>query len=229
MTQTETQTGVRSKRFYTRVLPLFVCSLFAGVYIAQTILRTEPLQIVYTAFAETQGMVNIMVQLFSTVVLFLAAIRSIASYRTQETTLVTRNITIILSSIGLSLFFLSQPEMEQSVIVSSVNSLLQGACTYGLFVARYGMMYYWVLRRFCEFRTVDRMIQLAMWLLWTWRDTPVLMNATPWIEDVVDWIRFTLYTGALRGILFTVAIGSVIISIRALLGREPGLIEAEVV
>jgi hypothetical protein len=42
-------------------------------------------------------------------------------------------------------------------------------------------------------------------------------------------VRFTWYTGALNGVLFTVACGALIITIRAILGKEPGLIEMEVV
>jgi hypothetical protein len=118
--------------------------------------------------------------------------------------------------------------MENSALVSQVNSVLQGSCTYGLFLARYGMMYYWVLRRFCEFRTIDRIAQLAIWFLWTFRDMPILVQLVPGIDTFVDWLRQTLYTGALRGVLITVAVGSFVLSLRALIGREPGLIEAEI-
>jgi hypothetical protein len=60
------------------------------------------------------------------------------------------------------------------------------------------------------------------------RDTPILVAAVPGIDTVVDWMLATLYTGSLRGVLITVCVGSLVLAMRALIGREPGLIEAEI-
>jgi hypothetical protein len=67
-----------------------------------------------------------------------------------------------------------------------------------------------------------------MWFLLAIRGTNAIIVPYPFLIDAIDWVRFTLYNGALMGVLFTVACGAIIISIRALLGREPGLIEMEV-
>jgi hypothetical protein len=173
-------------------------------------------------------MVKNVVQLYAAFVLYLGAARMLVNHRNYSRSFVVRAGTIIIFSIILAAFYLTQPEMENSALVSQVNSVLQGSCTYGLFLARYGMMYYWVLRRFCEFRTIDRIAQLAIWFLWTFRDMPILVQLVPGIDTFVDWLRQTLYTGALRGVLITVAVGSFVLSLRALIGREPGLIEAEI-
>jgi hypothetical protein len=217
------------KRFYQRTLALFVVSLFVGVYIGNSILQWDPLQFVYDAFQDGYGMVKNVVQLYAAVILYLGAARMMVNYKSYSRSFVVRGATIIVFSIVLAAFYLtSGPDMENSAIVSQVNSVLQGSCTYGLFLARYGMMYYWVLRRFCEFRTIDRIAQLAIWFLWTFRDMPILVQLVPGIDTFVDWLRQTLYTGALRGVLITVAVGSFVLSLRALIGREPGLIEAEI-
>jgi hypothetical protein len=222
------QVGMLQKRFYQRTLALFVCSLFVGVYIGSSILAWDPLQFVYNAFQDGYGMVKNVVQLYAAFVLYLGAARMLVNYRNYSRSFVVRGATIIVFSLILAAFYLTQPEMENSAIVSQVNSVLQGSCTYGLFLARYGMMYYWVLRRFCEFRTIDRIAQLAIWFLWMFRDMPMLVGVVPGIDTFVDWLRQTLYTGALRGVLITVAVGSFVLSLRALIGREPGLIEAEI-
>jgi hypothetical protein len=222
------QASMLQKRFYQRTLALFVCSLFVGVYIGASILAWDPLQFVYNAFQDGYGMVKNVVQLYAAFVLYLGAARMLVNHRNYSRSFVVRAGTIIIFSIILAAFYLTQPEMENSALVSQVNSVLQGSCTYGLFLARYGMMYYWVLRRFCEFRTIDRIAQLAIWFLWTFRDMPILVQLVPGIDTFVDWLRQTLYTGALRGVLITVAVGSFVLSLRALIGREPGLIEAEI-
>ena len=172
-------------------------------------------------------MVNMMVQIFAAFVLYYGKVRSVARYRTEERTLLVRNITILGFSAFLAWFFFSTGGHE-SLEASAVIPIIQGSCQYGLFLARYGMMYYWVFRRFSEFRTVDRIAQLAMWFLLSIRGTNALIVPYPILIEWIDWVRFTLYTGALNGVLFTVACGAVIISIRALLGKEPGLIEMEV-
>jgi len=151
----------------------------------------------------------------------------VARWRTQEKTLLIRNIVILAFAAFLSWFFWSTGGHE-SVASSTVVPIIQGSAQRGLFLARYGMLYYWVLRRFSEFRTIDRIAQLVMWFLLAIRGTNAIIVPYPFLIEMIDWVRFTLYTGALNGVLFTVACGAIVISIRSILGREPGLIEMEV-
>lgn len=222
------QVGVSSRRLYTRVGALFVAALFVGVYVGDSFIDFAPLHTVFTYFQETQGMVNLMIQVFAALVLYLNATTNLINWRQQSRTLNVRNATIIIFSIVLFAFFLSQPNQEQSTDSGMVNNVIQGACSNGLFLGRYGMMYYWVLRRFGEFRTVDRIMQLFTWFLWTIRDNPIVLSWLPFMGPAVDWVRATFYTGLLQGVLFTVACGALIIAMRVLTGREPGIIEAEV-
>jgi len=224
---TET-TSIMSKRLYQRTGAILICSIFVGVYIGNTIIAWEPLNFVYDAFQSGYGMVKNVVELYAAVVLFMGAGQMMINYKNYSRSFVVRGATIIVFSAILAAFFLSQPEFHESDASSLVNNVLQGSCTYGLFLARYGMMYYWLFRRFCEFRTIDRIAQLAIWFLWVWRDMPILVSTVPGIDTFVDWLRVTLYTGCLRGVLITVAVGSFVLSLRALVGREPGLIEAEI-
>lgn len=225
---TETAPVLTSRRLYQRTLPLFVCALFVGVFIGQTIIKWDPLDTVYRAFQDTNAMVIMMIQIFAAFTLYYGKVRSAARYRTEERTLLIRNITILVFSAFLSWFFWSTGGHE-SIEASTVVPIIQGSCQRGLFFARYGMMYYWVLRRFAEFRTIDRIAQLFMWFLLAIRGTNAIIVPFPILIEWIDWVRFTWYTGALNGVLFTVACGALIITIRAILGKEPGLIEMEVV
>lgn len=216
-----------SRRIYQRIGPLFVCAVFVGVFIGQEMIAFEPLKFVYDTFQKTQGMVVLMVQVFAAFILYYGKIRSLTRWRTEERTLLIRNIVILAFAGFLSWFFWSTGGHE-SLQASAIVPIIQGSCQRGLFLARYGMMYYWVLRRFSEFRTIDRIAQLAMWFLLAIRGTNAIIVPYPYLIEVIDWVRFTLYTGALDGVLFTVACGAIIISIRSLIGREPGLIEMEV-
>jgi len=216
-----------SRRLYQRIGPLFVCAVFVGVFIGNDIVEWAPMEWVYDVFQETQGMVQMMVQLFAAFVLYYGKIRSLGRYKTLERTMLVRNIVILAFAAFLSWFFWSTGGHE-SLQASAVVPIIQGSAQRGLFFARYGMLYYWVLRRFSEFRTIDRIAQLVMWFLLAIRGTNAIIVPYPFLIEFIDWVRFTLYTGALDGVLFTVAAGAVIISIRSFLGREPGLIEMEV-
>lgn len=225
---TEVEVGMTARRLYTRVGALFVAALFVGIYVGDSFISWDPLHTLYSYFQETQGMVNLMIQVFAALVLYLNATTNLINWRQHSRTLNVRNATIIIFSLVLTAFFLSQPNQEQSTDSGMVNNVIQGACSNGLFLGRYGMMYYWVLRRFGEFRTIDRVAQLFMWFLWTIRDNPILQAWLPPMVPAVDWVRATFYTGLLQGVLFTVACGALIIAMRVLTGREPGIIEAEV-
>ena len=59
------------------------------------------------------------------------------------------------------------------------------------------------------------------------REMGAVVAYIPQFEVIGDWIMKVPYTASNRGAMIAAGIGVVVLAIRALVGREPGLIEME--
>jgi hypothetical protein len=66
------------------------------------------------------------------------------------------------------------------------------------------------------------------WLLVCFREMPTVVVLFPFTESIGDWIMKTPYMASNRGVMIAAGIGIVILAVRALVGKEPGLVEMEV-
>jgi hypothetical protein len=60
------------------------------------------------------------------------------------------------------------------------------------------------------------------------RNSTLLVYFWPPFYDVGVWIETVIATTVIRAFVTAAAVGTVVLTIRALVGREPGLIELEV-
>jgi hypothetical protein len=224
-----TETSGLQKRSYQMTIPVIICSVIIGIFIADYLVTWGPLQSMKTAISEFQGTVTNMVNLYAIAVLYIVNFSRIARYRRTQRREVFIAAVVLGTSIFLALFFLSQPGYETAPASGIVQSTIVGALTNGLFAMRYAMVIYWVVKRITQFRTVERVAQLVVWTVIAWRDTPIFVSAMPWLLPVGDWLRAVLYTGAQRGLLISISIATIVLALRALLGREKGIIDLETV
>jgi hypothetical protein len=65
-------------------------------------------------------------------------------------------------------------------------------------------------------------------LTWCLKEAPAFVIAFPQISEISYWVWTVPATAATRGALIASAIGAVSLGLRALVGKEPALVEAEV-
>jgi len=70
---------------------------------------------------------------------------------------------------------------------------------------------------------------LLAWLLTYMRELSFFVFIFPPMALIGDWIEMFPFAAASRALLLSTAVGACIIAARALLGREPGLIDMEMV
>jgi hypothetical protein len=83
--------------------------------------------------------------------------------------------------------------------------------------------------RMFKVTSIESAAMMAVWFFITLREMATVVVFFPQIEAIGDWIMKTPYMASNRGVMIAAGIGIVILAVRALVGKEPGLIEMEVV
>jgi hypothetical protein len=81
---------------------------------------------------------------------------------------------------------------------------------------------------FRRVRGVGAILMAVCWLLPTLRSAQLFTYLFPWLNPISDWLMKGVVTTVMRASMLAAACGAVILTARALVGREPGLIELEV-
>jgi hypothetical protein len=214
-----------SRRLYQRTIPLFIVSLVAGIMIVEYFV--VPGTILTTLKEEIQlwgSVIGTLTLAFGYLMLVMRYGRSI--YR-RET---GRPLLNAAATIGSLIFFLA------------IGLAFEGGNTGPEFLLLYGYipMYvstasgmYWPHHTYNPFRlfkwTSPEAIALYLgWILTLLGEMSALVAIWPPFADITYWIQSVPQTGTNRAALAAAAISGIVLGIRALAGREPGLIEMEI-
>jgi len=84
-----------------------------------------------------------------------------------------------------------------------------------------------VLRLMRRVRTIEGIVFVILSFVYSLRNITSWTASFPVFVDIATWLQLVPVAGAMRGAYIAAAVGLVIICIRAIIGREPGLAEAE--
>jgi hypothetical protein len=96
-----------------------------------------------------------------------------------------------------------------------------------------GMYTAWVhhpynVYRFFRPTSVQSTIMFLTWLFLVFRELSVIVAVYPPLYDIGTWIESVPNAAAQRAALAAAGVGTLILGVRAIVGKEPGLIEMEV-
>lgn len=83
--------------------------------------------------------------------------------------------------------------------------------------------------RYFRFTSVESGLMFLAWLFISFRELSSIVAVWPPFYDIGTWIEGVPNTAAQRAMLATTGLGAIVLGIRALVGREPGMIEVEAV
>lgn len=92
-----------------------------------------------------------------------------------------------------------------------------------------GSLFMWAaIRRFGKMRSVESLILFLVWLDCMMRNMSSLVFLSGGgVAAIADWIGLIPHAAANRAALAAIGVGELAIGVRAMMGKEPGLIEAE--
>lgn len=227
MTQT---VSFASKRFYQRQIPLVILSVLAGILMVQYFApKGTPLDAVQKEILSANATVFLMTQLFGVATLILWRSRSLYR-RTGARTQQVSNVVFWGTYIVFIIIGLGDPvKLHGGTFYSTVYVATVGALSTAATGIKFLHHAFWTFRLFAAAASLESMVLLLAWLLTYMRELSFFVFIFPPMALIGDWIEMFPFAAASRALLLSTAVGACIIAARALLGREPGLIDMEMV
>jgi len=217
-----------SKRLYQRQIPIFLVSFIIAVMLVQYIVVNPTIEEVRKEMLLWANIVSLIVWLFANVVLILNNSRRVLRAK-EDRRLWYESILILASTAFFLLLALSNPaQMEKNTNYVTVYKVLIGAIYLGIEATALTYQNYNIIRRLSTQRLTPEVVVLVLCCVIQWlRGMTVITYNYPQVFAVAEWVEKVAYSSATRAATVVLAVGSLILAIRALVGREPGIIEME--
>jgi hypothetical protein len=215
-----------SRRLYQFQIPLFICSVIIAFMLASYYINSPQLDSVGNELVSWATTLSAWTLLFGYFVLMFSSIKTIATRGQQTASDWYRRLIIFVSFVVFLVLGITLPGGWTGTDFYLVYQYLIVYSGAGATVAWLGLTYaaYTVIRP----RSIETVVFLFAWTFRLLRDLPIWTMYLPQIQDVANWIMDVPSVGAQRGTLIATGIASIILGLRALIMREPGLIELEV-
>lgn len=204
-------------------IPVFITSFFIGFYLLQYFIGTAPLTGMKSTFDLSSSVIVGVAGFFA---IFLGVTNQIRQLSRQWKEPLSKKKFGNMAILG-------------TFIVFSVVAIFQGQAsrTYQLlyqyipgYVTFNGLSGYWDLYLMLRLIRFDDIYIILYYVTVIFRFahdiTVVSYYFTP-IYNLIEWVKYIPHSGSYMGTQFAAGVGLVILGVRALLGKEPGLIELE--
>lgn len=212
-----------SKRVYQRTTPLFIVSIFAGIIIATYFLPVKPLQDLTNELVQWGSILVGWTVFFAvaTSLLYLARQVGKGFKYTYNSLLVFLIMGILLAVAFAYPGLASGPLYSQifNVVIGNTFTAIQGVLTFNLIVGAYRAM---------RARNIEATVLMLAGLSWLAASVPVGPALLPIITPIGEFFTYQVNLAGTRGPLIAAAIGGVVLAIRAIMTKEPSVIELEV-
>jgi hypothetical protein len=136
--------------------------------------------------------------------------------------------TYIVFLVVMMILALSDPsQLTKGFYYQLIYTWILGYASQGMRFGVIGGNIYGAYLTFSRTSTIESALLFLGFLLTTFREMTFYAYIFPPFIPVGDWIAFVINVAAERASYLAVGAGSVIMAVRAIVGREPGLIEME--
>jgi hypothetical protein len=217
-----------SKILYQRTIPTFIVSIIAGIFIVEYFLpQNAPLTDITTELTLWGTILYSCSLLYGIVILIITMVRRAEQRRSGK---FTGGRAVLMSVVCLG-----------TAVVYTIIALATGGTTSATFQFWYtyiiayaagGMYTAWVHHpynsyRYFRFTSIASSLMFIAWLFISFRELSSFVAIWPPFYDIGTWIEGVPNTAAQRAMLATTGIGAIVLGVRAIIGREPGMIEVE--
>jgi len=217
-----------SKRTYQRQIPLFLISLIAAILIIEYFAAPfEPLIDLKNELTLWGVILTAMTILYAQVTLLLGHIRRVVERKEPRRQIIESGI-FLASFLFFALLALSHPARIYGPLFSLLFLGLLAKFQLGFQSCGWPAQVNAVFRMFRVTSLESATICTCYIITWLF-NMPFFRFYLPALGPVGLWIQFVPHTAAQRAGLIGAAVGAIIVGVRALVGKEPGLMEVEIV
>jgi len=219
-----------SKRAYQRNIPIFVCSFIIGLLVIQYLVKYEPIDVARGSVLVWSNIITLLVWSFAIVILIINnSMRLVGKVKTDRR-LKYESAIILGTMIFFILLAFSDPKQEASATFSTVYLGIGGAITMATWAVAITHFSYNIWKRIVTSAlTPEIIVFLLIYFFTFFREMTIVTTYFPQAVVIGDWIEKVPYATAMRAVTIITAVGTLIVALRALAGKEPGMIEMEVV
>ena len=228
MTTQTISTGM-SRRIYRRLIPAFFVSFLIGVGIADYYVSYPPLNGLQNEIIREGTMISLFIGVVATVYLVWMNLLQIYTNVTGK-----RNNKALFSAcvfIAVYVIFcalaLSTPQLTSGVVYTLVFTTIFGYLTTAFFANSSIWASWMVIVKVGSMQTLEGFVLLFAVLVKIAITPTVFYALYPPLLQVSVWLQQVPDAGVMRSVLGCAAIGSVILALRALVNKEPSLMEIE--
>jgi hypothetical protein len=213
------------RKIYQRSIPVFLVSFITAVFIAQYFVDYEPLNIFVKEANNWGVIISTFTLLYGSILLLMGNIRSLIARRSMKEVF---NSAVFLFFMMLYIVVgVSDPRLTNSPAFLGLNAGVLGVINIILWMNATAFANWETLKAVSRVRSVDGLAFLASFLFIVFFRMTVFLAIWPPFFSIGNWIITVPNVGVTRAALGAAAVGGVVLGIRALLGKEPGLIEME--
>jgi hypothetical protein len=210
---------------YQRQIPIIALSIVAGIVSVEYFINFDPLTTLKDELSLWTSNITNLVFIFGVLTLLLSHTRRIQ--RPDQ----PRNFRRSVVFMGIFAFFiilgLAMPKGINDPDFVYVYNNLVGAAGIGIGGTSFIYSFPATLRLFRRVRTFEALVFVGVGIMFFFGRTTSAVAMFPPFLDIMTWFQAVPGKAAMRGAYMAAAVGVVIVCIRAILGKEPGLVEAE--
>lgn len=217
-----------SKRVYQRQIPLLLVSIITGIFIAEYFLVNAPLTALKNELTTWGTIISLFILLFGNIVLLVSNIRRLGQRERVPAKEYFRSVVLIGTVVFFSILaFASGPKLTSGPLYLLVWVNTYGIIGVGIGLGTHTFFTWHAIKRIITLRSFEVAIVLVTTIFSLFMYMTSAVAVAPWLGDFANWIKGIPNTAAQRAALLAAAVGGIVLGIRALVGKETGLIEAE--
>ncbi|MCJ7608835.1 hypothetical protein MUP00_04095 [Candidatus Bathyarchaeota archaeon] len=223
-----TTTQAISRRSYQRQIPLILVSAIATIiivyYFVPALPTAHPYKLVYDELLQWGPITSSFITLFGYLTMVVNHGRRVMNAQRNRTSylsaiLLGATVTFLILGIALPGGFAG----IQYTTLYKYLVMYAGAGMYSAWIHHPYNCY-----RYFRFTSAYSALFFLTWLFVVFRELPVFVAIYPPLYEVGTWIEQVVNGSVQRAALGAAGVGTLILGIRALVGKEPGLIEMEI-
>ena len=220
---------IASRRFYQRVIPLFVIAFFTGLLIIQYFVAYQPLKDTVDEMNRWGNIISAFAMLMATIYLiyFNGAALS-RGIRKGSFNAAFPGAAFLVVYLVLVVIALSDPNLTRGTLFTLVNTPINTALYTAIYFSGELMATWMALVRLGPIRNLEGSVLFAGFFLYSLTQLNFLFAVYPQVVDLQNWFLNVEQAAVMRSVVGAAGVGSLILALRALVGKEPGLVEMEV-
>ena len=226
MTTVSTSSVAVSRRVYQRVIPTFLVSVLAGILLVMYFFVPSKQDPITPELTQWGAIVTTLSFIFGYISVPFLHVRRLAARKVNTKMLFGSAVCLLSLVLTLAVIYLA-PGGSSGVVYSTWYLYLIG------FVNN-GMRADWAWHPYTSFRVMritalESGLFVTSWILAVLSQLPMVTYLAPVLGTAGDWIGSIPTTAAMRAGLACSGVSSIVLFVRSIPGREPGLIEVEVI